>query len=58
MICSNSSRFGGRGTAAGSRVQVGSTVETKTGTIIPTEQQVRWSGQGKFLANYVPDIDV
>jgi hypothetical protein len=56
MVSSN--RFGGRGTTAGSRVQIGSTGETEAGAILPAEQQTARSGQRKLLPHYVPDVDV
>ena len=56
MISSN--RFGGRGTTAGSRVQVGSTSETESGTFFPAEQQAGGSRQGQLFPHNVPDIDV
>ena len=56
MISSN--RFGGRGTTAGSRVQVGSAVQAESGTVFPAEQQAGGSGQGQLFPHNVPDIDV
>jgi hypothetical protein len=54
----SSDRFGGRGTTAGSRVQIGSTCETQAGTGLPAEQQVGWSRQGQLLPHHVTHIDV
>jgi hypothetical protein len=54
----SSNRFGGRGTAAGPRVQVGSAREAETGTIIPAKQQPRGGGQGQLFSHDVPDVDV
>jgi len=56
MISSN--RFGGRGTAAGSRVQVGSAVEAESGTVFPAEQQTGGNGQGQLFPHHIPDVDV
>jgi hypothetical protein len=56
MVSSN--RFGGRGTTAGSRVQIGSTGETEPGAIFPAEQQARGSSEGKLLPHHVPDVDM
>ena len=54
----SSDRFGGRGTTAGSRVQIGSTGETEPGTGIAAEQEAGWSSQGQLLSHDVPHIDV
>jgi hypothetical protein len=56
MVSSN--RFGGRGTTAGSRVQIGSTGGTKPGARFPAQQQVSGSSQGHFLPHHVTDVDV
>ena len=56
MISSN--RFGGRGTTAGSRVQVGSAVQAESGAVFPAEQQAGGSGQGQLFPHHIPDIDV
>src|SRR5215210_8921978 len=54
----SSDRFGGRGTTARSRVQIGSTVETESGTVVPTQQQARRSSERQLFSDHVPDIDV
>ena len=54
----SSDRFGGRGTTAGSRVQIGSAIETESGTRIPAEQQAGWSREDQLLSDHVPHIDV
>jgi hypothetical protein len=54
----SSDRFGGRGTTAGSRVQVGSTAETKAGTLLPAEQQARRGRQGQLLSHDITNVDV
>jgi hypothetical protein len=54
----SSDRFGGRGTTAGSRVQIRSACETEPGTRISAEQQARWSSQHQLLSNYVPHVNV
>jgi hypothetical protein len=56
MISSN--RFGGRGTTAESRVQVGSAAQAESGTILPAKQQPGGSGQGQLFPHHIPDIDV
>ena len=54
----SSDRFGGRGTTAGSRVEIGSAGETEPGTIFPTQQQASRHSERKLLPYDVPDIDV
>jgi hypothetical protein len=56
MVSSN--RFGGRGTTAGSRVEIGSTGETEAGTLFPTEEETGRRRQNQLLPHYVPDIDM
>jgi hypothetical protein len=54
----SSDRFGGRGTTAGSRVQIGSTGETEPGTGISAEQQAGGSRKRQLLSYHIPHIDV
>jgi hypothetical protein len=56
MISSN--RFGGRGTTAGSRVQVGSAAQTESGAVIPAEQQASGSSQSQLFPHHISDVDV
>jgi hypothetical protein len=54
----SSDRFGGRGTTAGSRVQIGSAVEAETGTVLPAQQEARGYGERHLFPDDVPNIDV
>ena len=54
----SSNRFGGRGAAAGSGVQVRSTRETKAGTVFPAEQETGGHRQSQLLPRDVPNVDM
>ena len=54
----SSGRLGGRGTTAGSRVQIGSTAQAEPRTIFSAEQQSGRSRQGQLLPHDVTNIDV
>jgi hypothetical protein len=54
----SSNWFGGRGAAAGSRVQVRSTGETEAGTVFPAEQQAGGYRQSQLFPRDVPDVDM
>src|SRR5690242_11701674 len=51
-------RFGGRGTPAWPRVQIGSAGEAQPGTIISAEQQPRWSRERQLFPDHIADVDV
>jgi hypothetical protein len=52
----SSNRFGGRGTTAGSRVQIGSAGQAESGTIFPAQEEPRGSCQGELLSDHIADV--
>jgi hypothetical protein len=54
----SSDGFGGRGTTAGTRIQVGATIQTQAGTVLPAQQEPGGRCQGELLANDIADVYV